>query len=164
VPFIEQPGSNCRTLGSICAARARGESAKSCSRPVQHVQKLLRYFDILSLSELPTWRGTWHGHSFRRSTPASGYAVSRRISKRVEETFGCMKTVGGLWCTPLSRVPARADACISDRRLLQLTEKSPGSVPRPHFTTTANLSYPPFTAPASLQHRKIPVCLPANCD
>lgn len=34
-----------------------------------------------------------------RTTTKSGYQTSQRIRKRVEEIFGWMKTVGGLWRT-----------------------------------------------------------------
>jgi len=50
-----------------------------------------------------------------------GYALSQWISKQVEETFGWMRTVGGLRRTSYRRRARHADACLPGRRLTTLS-------------------------------------------
>ncbi len=57
-----------------------------------------------------------------RTVRHPGYAVSQWIRKRVEETFGWMKTIGGLRRTRYRGRQRGADARLPGRRLLQPPE------------------------------------------
>jgi hypothetical protein len=74
-----------------------------------------------------------------RTVRHPGYAVSQWIRKQVEETFGWMKTVGGLRRTRY-RGRARADACLpGSRRLQSRAHRQPQPCSRMN-TTSANLN------------------------
>jgi IS5 family transposase len=64
----------------------------------------------------------------RRAARHSGYAVSQRIRKRVEEIFGWMKTVGGLRRTRysgLDRIQLHACWVAAAYNLLRIARLSP---------------------------------------
>jgi hypothetical protein len=52
--------------------------------------------DAQQMSPPVRWKGTPNPHDDARTVRHPGYAVSQWIRKRVKETFGWMKTIGGL--------------------------------------------------------------------